>query len=65
MTRGTPLVAIGSLEPHGSAQMEAVSRGCAVAMVTAFSDVHSDKTALLCKENRSLPPSDTPACRNQ
>ena len=65
LTRGTPLVAIGSLKPHGSGQTEAVSRGCAVAMVTAFSDAHSDKTALLCKENESLLPGNTPACTNQ
>jgi hypothetical protein len=64
LTRSRPLVAIGSLKPHGGAQMKAVTWGCAAAMVTAFSDAHSDKTALLCKENRPVLPPDIPACKN-
>ena len=65
LTRATPLVAIGPLKPHGGAQMKAVTWGCAAAMVTAFSDAHSDKTALVCKENRPVLPQDVPACRSQ
>jgi hypothetical protein len=65
LTRGIPLVAIGFLKPHGAAQMKAVTWGCAAAMVTAFSDAHSDKTALLCEENRPVLPPDVPACKSQ
>jgi hypothetical protein len=64
LTHSTPLVAIGSLKPHGAAQMKAVTSRCAAAMVTAFSDAHSDKTALLCKENRPVLPPDVPACNS-
>jgi hypothetical protein len=42
--------------------MKAVTWGCAAATVTAFSDAHSDKTALLCKANRPVLPPDIPAC---
>jgi hypothetical protein len=65
LTRSLPLVAIGSLKPHGRAQMKAVTWGCAAAMVTAFSDAGSDKTSLICNENRPVLPPDIPACKSK
>lgn len=64
LTKGIPLVAVGSLKPSGNSQMLAVKRGCALAMVKAFSDAGSDFTAQLCNQDRPYLPADVPACKS-
>ena len=64
LTKGIPLVAVGSLKPSGNSQMGAVRWGCALAMVKAFSDAGSDFTARLCKQDRPYLPADVPACKS-
>ena len=63
LTRARPIAAIGTVKPHGHAEMTAVLRGCAAAMVTAFADVHSSHTALVCKIQKPFLPATITACK--
>jgi hypothetical protein len=53
---------IGALRPHGSAEWRAANDVCAVAIVTAFADAHSSKTAALCVHLGPWLPRDLPEC---
>jgi hypothetical protein len=56
LQRSYPLVMIGTIKPHGSAEWRAAKEGCALGIVRAFADAHSTKTAEVCADIGFLPP---------
>jgi hypothetical protein len=48
MGRAYPIVMVGSVKPHGVAQLNAAKEGCAGAIVTAFADADAKHLGLIC-----------------
>ena len=65
MRAAYPVVMIGTIKLHGPAQWRAAKDGCAVAIVKAFADAHSSKTAAVCAHMVSFIPPDLPECPRQ
>jgi len=65
MRAAYPVVMIGTIKPHGPAQWRAAKDGCAVAIVKAFADAHSSKTAAVCAHMVPFIPPDLPECPRQ
>ncbi len=59
---GYPLVMIGTIKPHGSAEWRAAKDGCAVGVVKAFADAHASKTAEVCIHMAPWLPPKLPEC---
>jgi hypothetical protein len=57
-----PLVMIGTIKPHGSAEWRAAKDGCALGIVRAFAEAHSSKTAEVCAHMASFLPPKLPEC---
>jgi hypothetical protein len=64
LARSYPLAALGGTKPRGAAEWKAAKRGCALGMVTAFSDAHSSATALICRVQAAWLPPATGACES-
>ena len=63
MDRAYPLVMIGSVKPHGRAELRAAKEGCAGAIVTAFADAHFKRLAVICHAMAGWVPSAVTVCK--
>lgn len=63
MDRSYPLVMIGSVKPHGRAELRAAMEGCAGAIVTAFADAHFTRLALICHAMTGWVPPAVTVCK--
>jgi hypothetical protein len=63
MDRAYPLVMIGSVRPHGRAELRAAKEGCAGAIVTAFAEAHFKPLAPICNAMSGWVPATVTACK--
>jgi hypothetical protein len=57
-----PMAALRGVKPRGPAEWKAAKEGCALGMVTAFSDAHSSKTEVICRAQAAWLPPGAAAC---
>jgi hypothetical protein len=64
MNRAYPLVMVGSIKPHGLAELKAAKEGCAGGIVTAFADALFKRLALICHAMAGWIPQAVTVCRS-
>jgi hypothetical protein len=64
MTHSYPLVMLGHVKPHNSAEWKAAKDGCALGIVTAVADANSSITPAVCQHMAPWLPAKLPDCPN-